>query len=120
MMRVMKIITIITGLYIILYIVYCRIVLGYFPKSLSQSFIDLKKKFNRGWEFLLLICLSSTTLLLNAYHQWTLTDKFPILALGALGIFMVGVFAAINKKAIKVWHYIGVLSGFTICFISSD
>ena len=100
------------------YIIYVRLVLGYFSKSLSQSFYDIQEKTgNMNLLFLFMLAISSGTLVINGYNCVGLDNGVPILAFGGLGIFTVGVFAIFKNKKVSIFHYLSAGLGFAISII---
>ena len=98
----------------VLYVIYIRIELGYFPKSLSQSFYDLKNKTGRfNWEFILTLIVASIVLVWNGFYYWK-GGSFPLIIIGGFGILGVAQFALFKKKLIGVMHYINAIIGFTL------
>jgi len=101
------------------YVIYVRVVLEKFPKSLSQSFYDIQEKTgNMNLLFLLMLATSATTLLVNGYAHYEFDENVPLLAYGGLGIFAVGVFAIFKNKKVTVFHYIGAVIGFGVSLLS--
>lgn len=100
---------IITAVIFTAYWVYVRLKLGYFPKSLSVTVKEFKTLFT------LMISAVATSLLIYSYN--TVTDELPLLAVGSLGFFAVGVFSIAIKK-VTIIHYLAAIIGFGFSLVS--
>lgn len=101
-----------------IYIIYVRVVLGRFPKSISQSFYDIRdKNGNINLFFIITLATSATTLVANGYYTAEI-GTMPLLAYGGLGIFSVAVFAIFHNKRITLFHYISAVLGFGVSLLA--
>jgi membrane glycosyltransferase len=110
----MIILNTIAGVYLLLYVLYTYYILGYFPKSISITIEKFKEKGLSGWEYFILIGLSATTIVYNAYLN--IDSGVPLLAIGGGLLFMVGVFAMVSS--VKIPHYIAAIGGFGVTILA--
>ncbi|WBC28388.1 hypothetical protein RPMD05_0 [Rhodobacteraceae phage LS06-2018-MD05] len=102
-----------TGLIFTAYLIYIRLKLGYYPKSISATFYNFKNL------FLITLSIIATSLLIYSYNT---VDGLPLLSIGALCLFGVSTFACFRYKKVSIAHYISAILffGFALASIWID
>jgi hypothetical protein len=83
--------------------------LGYWPKSFSKTVENFKNLFT------VMISIIATSLLVYSYNSGV--EGLPLLAVGSLGFFGVGVFSIAIKK-VGILHYLAAIIGFVFSAVS--
>lgn len=92
------------------YLYYVVKQLGYYPKSISQSYYDIPKK-NR-WMFLWALIISGGALITCGAYIPAIGWTWPLLQLAGGGIVLVAGASQFHTKGVGIFHYIGAIGGF--------
>ena len=100
-----------------LYLAYIWYILGYTPKSLSQSFYDIKEKTRKfNWQFIAMLMFCSIDLTYFGWVNWQ-GGSFPLIIIGSFGILGVAQFTLFKKKLVGIMHYINAVIGFSFSIL---
>lgn len=92
------------------YLFYVKNTLGYYPKSISQSYYNIPKSMR--WAFLWTLILSGGALITNGAMLPAVGWTWPLLQLSGGMIVLVAGASCFHTKGVGLFHYIGAIGGF--------